>query len=367
MPLLSRVCALYRGEPSVIEERPSPGLSHHLSSPSQLEVGALPTPDLDGVTLPQHYARIAQDSLRSSTFAYRLVGPEDVKLIGGKPMTAGGSADIWEATYDGRKVVLKSYRCYITFDVTQVAARFHNEVNMCSFLNHRDVDTVPFVGVYSTEAHPFGLVYGYMDGLDLKQYLRNEPNVGRLKLLTDIARCLNRLHDLDIVHGDLQTANILVDKGNTVYIAGLGNTYILPHSAAWTAEGRTRTGRLSRSLAPELAGLGTSPDVPDSTHPTKASDMYAFGVMAFEFVHSGQVLTGRPPFHGMIEVAAAYSMLNGDRPPRPDHPEVSDRVWYMIERCWNRIPSERMSIGGAVDLLEAELRRIPDSRALSRA
>ena len=39
------------------------------------------------------------------------------------------------------------------------------------------------VGAYSTDTHPFGLVYEYMDSLDLKQYLRNEPNVGRLKLV----------------------------------------------------------------------------------------------------------------------------------------------------------------------------------------
>jgi len=39
------------------------------------------------------------------------------------------------------------------------------------------------MGVYSTETHPFGLIYEHMDGLDLKQYLRNEPNVGRLKLV----------------------------------------------------------------------------------------------------------------------------------------------------------------------------------------
>ena len=39
------------------------------------------------------------------------------------------------------------------------------------------------MGVYSTETHPFGLVYEYMDGLDLMQYLGNEPNVGRLELV----------------------------------------------------------------------------------------------------------------------------------------------------------------------------------------
>ena len=33
------------------------------------------------------------------------------------------------------------------------------------------------------EAHPFGLIYEYMDGLDLKQYLRNQPNVERVKVV----------------------------------------------------------------------------------------------------------------------------------------------------------------------------------------
>ncbi|KAF9647228.1 kinase-like protein [Thelephora ganbajun] len=202
--------------------------------------------------------------------------------------------------------------------------------------------------MYSTETHHFGLVYEYMNGLDLRQYLRNEPNVGRLKLLTEIARSVNSLHDLDTVHGGLRMVNILVDNDGTPHIAGLGNAYVLSHSTAWMAEGRTSTNQLSRSRAPELAGLGMSPSVPSSTHPTKASDMCAFSVMAFE------ILTGQPPFYEMTEIAAAYSMLNGDRPPRPDHHEASDRVWYMIQRCWHKVPSKRMSVGEVINLLEIE-------------
>ena len=57
--------------------------------------------------------------------------------------------------------------------------RFHNEVRVYDLLRRGDVDAVPLVGVYSTEKHPFGLVYEHMDHLDLRQYLKNEPNVGR--------------------------------------------------------------------------------------------------------------------------------------------------------------------------------------------
>ena len=61
--------------------------------------------------------------------------------------------------------------------------RFYNEVYVSSLLHHEDVDVAPLVGVYSTEAHPFGLVYEYMDSLDLRQYLRNESHMEKLKLV----------------------------------------------------------------------------------------------------------------------------------------------------------------------------------------
>ena len=61
--------------------------------------------------------------------------------------------------------------------------RFHNEVHIWTLLRQRDVDVVPLVGVYSAEAHPFGLVYEYLDGLDLRQYLRSDLNVRELELV----------------------------------------------------------------------------------------------------------------------------------------------------------------------------------------
>jgi len=291
---------------------------------------------------------------------------------------------------------------------------FHNEVHVWTLLHHGDVEVVSLVGVYSTEAHPFGLVYEYMDGLDLKQYMKNEPNLRRLKLvrvptllirclstphlhrqqLIGIARGLKRMHDLGIVHGNLQSvrcpslphlwhtvytrlipkANILVDKEGTVRIAGLGNAIVLPHSTTYPLEGRTNTDRLSCGRAPELTWPGVSQSVADPIHPTKASDMYGFGVVAWEvriapfgvilLAHSRYVLTGKPPFSEMTEIAATYAMLSGARPLRQTHHEISDRLWYMIERCWYNLPLKRVSAGEAVQLLEAELGHAPNSRTL---
>ena len=67
--------------------------------------------------------------------------------------------------------------------LTDPLQRFCNEVHVCDLLHHSDVGAVPFVGVYSTKEHPFGLVYEHMENLDLGQYLKNEPDVDRLKLV----------------------------------------------------------------------------------------------------------------------------------------------------------------------------------------
>ena len=185
----------------------------HQPPPFQALVSSSPTSDLNDPALSQRYAHVARDLRSSLPSSCRWFEPEDIKLICGGPIAAGGFADIWEATHNGRKVILKSYRCYISFDVARVATvrcnrdlrrvppvdlsqRFYNEVLVSILLRDGDIDVVPLVGVYSTEAHPFGIVYEHMDGHDLKQYLRNNPNVGRLQLVLALLRILSDIDPL---------------------------------------------------------------------------------------------------------------------------------------------------------------------------
>ena len=49
-------------------------------------------------------------------------------------------------------------------------------------------------------------------------------------------------------------------------------------------------------------------------------------------------------------------MLNGRRPARPDHPELSDGVWKMIKGCWKGDPAQRRTIDEVVAILEVEAR-----------
>jgi hypothetical protein len=82
-----------------------------------------------------------------------------------------------------------------------------------------------------------------------------------------------------------------------------------------------------------------------------------------QLAYSRQVLTGRPPFSDMTKIAGMCAMVKGARPSRPDHHEISDRIWRVVERCWHAVPSRRASAEEVVELLEAELRRSVDSGA----
>ena len=85
-----------------------------------------PASGMDVVSLSQHYAQIAHALRPFMPSNCCSLNPEDVKLVGARPMAAGGFADIWKAIYDGRRVALKSYRCYMSFDVTRTVEVHYN-------------------------------------------------------------------------------------------------------------------------------------------------------------------------------------------------------------------------------------------------
>ena len=141
------------------------------------------------------------------------------------------------------------------------------------------------------------------------------------------------MHDQGIVHGNLQAVrtpsisyaghmihihlvyqtNVLVDKDGTVWIAGLGNASVLPHATAKTVPGdRISTNRPSRSRVPQLTWPRMSPDPTEPPHPTKASDIYAFGIMAWE-VWTGSFVWHHPVCSLEIGTHGAAAVLWYDR------------------------------------------------------
>ncbi|KAL1222511.1 Serine/threonine-protein kinase CTR1 [Cardamine amara subsp. amara] len=160
----------------------------------------------------------------------------------------------------------------------------------------------------------------------------------RLRMALDVAKGLNYLHCLNppVVHWDLKSPNLLVDKNWTVKVCDFGlsrfkaNTFIPSKSVAGTPEW----------MAPEfLRGEPTN----------EKSDVYSFGVVLWELITLQQPWNGLSP----AQVVGAVAFQNR-RLVIP--PNTSPVLISLMEACWADEPAKRPAFGGIVDTLKKLLK-----------
>lgn len=68
------------------------------------------------------------------------------------------------------------------------------------------------------------------------------------------------------------------------------------------------------------------------------------------------MFAGKDPIFQEGKLAGAHAKLYGRRSSRPDHPELSDRVWKeVVKGCLKKDPAQRKTIAEAVVTLETGL------------
>ncbi|KAG5043856.1 hypothetical protein AAZX31_03G171400 [Glycine max] len=160
----------------------------------------------------------------------------------------------------------------------------------------------------------------------------------RLSMAYDVAKGMNYLHKRNppIVHRDLKSPNLLVDKKYTVKVGDFGlsrlkaNTFLSSKSAAGTPEW----------MAPEVLR-----DEPSN----EKSDVYSFGVILWELATLQQPWSNlNPP-----QVVAAVG-FKGKRLeiPRDLNPQLAS----IIEACWANEPWKRPSFSSIMDSLKVLLK-----------
>ncbi|XP_020211478.1 serine/threonine-protein kinase CTR1 isoform X1 [Cajanus cajan] len=160
----------------------------------------------------------------------------------------------------------------------------------------------------------------------------------RLSMAYDVAKGMNYLHKRNppIVHRDLKSPNLLVDRKYTVKVGDFGlsrlkaNTFLSSKSAAGTPEW----------MAPEVLR-----DEPSN----EKSDVYSFGVILWELATLQQPWSNlNPP-----QVVAAVG-FKGKRLeiPRDLNPQLAS----VIEACWANEPWKRPSFSSIMDSLKVLLK-----------
>ncbi|KLO06861.1 kinase-like protein [Schizopora paradoxa] len=266
----------------------------------------------------------------------------DINRTSTAPSCGGGFADVYEGVYLGKLVALKALRVYGKDNIRKVQKSFCKEAVFWRQLTHPNI--VSFLGVVNSETLALCMVSTWMRNGNLAKFLKANPHASRLELLLDAANGLLYLHRQGMVHGDIKSANVLVDDKLHACLSDFGLAAVThdARTASMITTSSTAHGSI-RWMAPEL--LHPMHTGREHGRATAESDTYAFAMLMLE------AFTGRIPFeHQHRDATVVIDVTLGIRPPRPG-PEaasrgLSDALWSLMEECWQadwkrrpRVPS----------------------------
>ena len=277
------------------------------------------------------------------------------RLLGGRyrleeRLGEGGLGVVWRARHLGlqRDFAVKLLRTSARHD-SAALARFQREAEALGRLRHPHVVEVTDFGVDAETGVPY-LVMELLPGRTLADLLREAgplPAARALPLLEALAAAIDAAHEQGILHRDLKPGNVALPTDGTgeplVKVLDFGLAEIAaPHAAeesteAAAAEGSSGGERLTATGALLGTPLYAAPEVIRNAAASRASDIYSFGVIAYE------ILGGKPPFQGSIgEVLNAH--LKSEPPPLPLPPPV----WRVLRQALQKDPALRPRSAGEV-------------------
>uniref|UniRef100_A0A0D6QVQ8 non-specific serine/threonine protein kinase n=1 Tax=Araucaria cunninghamii TaxID=56994 RepID=A0A0D6QVQ8_ARACU len=257
---------------------------------------------------------------------------EDITL--GERIGLGSYGEVYKGDWHGTEVAVKKF---LDQDISGDALEeFRSEVRIMRRLRHPNV--VLFMGAV-TRAPNLSIVTEFLPRGSLYRLIHRPNNQlderKRLRMALDVAKGMNYLHSSTpvIVHRDLKSPNLLVDKNWVVKVCDFGlsrmkhNTFLSSRSTAGTAEW----------MAPEV--LRNEPS-------NEKCDVYSFGVILWELSTLQQPWGGMNPMQVVGAVGFQHRRLDI---PNDMDPMIAD----IIRRCWHNDPKLRPSFAEIMTALKS--------------
>jgi len=241
----------------------------------------------------------------------------------------GGMGVVYRAhdTKLSRDVALKFMLHALRFN-SEHGDRLRREARALAALNHPNIVTIHDIG--DAEGMPF-LVLEWVGGGALSDSSLRSPRSTRefLRVALPVAEALGEAHDHGIVHRDVKPANVLVSDEGRIKLADFG-----------LAKFRD----LDRDVTRTAGTVGTvaymSPEQASGGEVGPPSDIYSFGVLAYE------LLTGQRPFGGAGPGAVIAAIVSGRHTPLSDMRKgLPDGLAAVVERCLEKEPRARFQSG----------------------
>lgn len=241
---------------------------------------------------------------------------------------AGGSVSyVYKVQWQQQIVAVK------VFEVSQSeedTAEFVRETAIMGRL--RNPNVVQFYGA-CLEENSACLVMEYMEQGSLFDHLaKAELTPGQQKQIAiDIAKGVHYLHHQGIVHRDLKSGNVLLNKEGHAKITDFGLSKIQTHSVMSISK---KTEAIAW-CAPEFLQEGQA---------TPKTDMFSFGMVVWE------IFTGKKPFADLSNSELTKKILAGEREVLPK--DLPEGIAKLIQDCWSADPAQRPDAAQALQRLE---------------
>jgi serine/threonine protein kinase len=272
-----------------------------------------------------------EELTRGTTFAGRY---EIIEELG-----KGGMGKIYrvEDTKLGQEVALKLIKPEIAQNRNTIE-RFRNELKTARMVVHKNVCRMFDLG--ESEGIHF-ITMEYIRGEDLKSFIYRSGHLAvetAIKIARQVCEGLAEAHQLGVVHRDLKSKNIMIDKE--------GNVRIMDFGIARSLEAKDITGAGMMIGTPEYM----SPEQVEGKETDSRSDICSLGVILYEMV------AGKAPFHGETPFIVGMKHKT-ERPtaPRDMNTQVPLELNSLILKCLEKDKEQRWQ---KVEQILNELSRI---------
>ncbi len=274
-------------------------------------------PSLEDIEVTETIEVPKEELTRGTTFAGRY---EIIEELG-----KGGMGRVYrvEDTKLAQEIALKLIKPEIAKDKKTIE-RFRNELKLAREIAHRNVCRMYDL---NEEKGIHYITMEYVRGEDLRSLIRRigQLPIGKsISITKQICEGLAEAHRSGVVHRDLKSNNIMIDKD--------GNVRIMDFGIARSLKAKGITGAGVMIGTPEYM----SPEQVEGKEVDQCSDIYSLGVILYEMV------TGRVPFEGDTPFTIGVKHKSEmPKDPKELNTQIPDDLNCVILKCLEKDKDKR--------------------------